>query len=681
MGTTANLNWQRVREIFEDALLRQPEERMQYALLRCGDDESLLSEVCSLIDSHENSETFLETPAVVQLVQDTQRRNQLSVGQSLLHYKIQRLIGFGGMGEVYLARDTRLDRNVAIKLLRGDLHPHVRSSERLLREARAVALLEHPNICQIHEISEADGFSFIVMQYVPGTNLDDVLAGSGLDIESSLDIAAQIADGLADAHARGIVHRDIKPANIRISETGRVKILDFGLAKFIEAEKGGDTVTRMQSTGGLMGTVPYMSPEQLLCNSVDTRTDVFSFGSMLFEMVSGVSPFHRDNNGETISAILNEDPDWELIHPFLRPILERCLAKDQKDRFRAAAEIVDALAVARRTHPVTLKTDSRVPATKRIPPATETADANTQPLYGWQSGRNEISTDSAVPFTRRPHAARRSDWLIPITLATAVLVPMTIFFANSNWDQVSPSSVDGARRAPTPSPVFKIRPALVPIPGGTFMMGRDNGDDSERPAHSETVKYFKMETTEITNAEYYDFVRATGYKEIPMDWVSGEPLVPMSPVRFVNISDVNAFIAWRSERDGVTYRLPTEQEWEYGARNGSQATLYPWGFKFEPGCAVLDQRSSGPTTAGGCTNQWGVVDLLGNVAEWTSSLVWLYPGSKGKIASVEEPHYMVRGGSAMQKTTGNRAVTSTWRVPVPASMRSAEIGFRLVTEK
>src|SRR5688572_25549716 len=190
---------------------------MAYAQNLCGTNEILWNEVKSLLDWHESSESFLETPAVVQVVEDNHHLDQLIAGQRLLHYEIQKLIGKGGMGEVYLAHDTRLDRNVAVKILRRDLLPHVLGSERLLREARAAALLEHPNICHIHEISEADGFSFIVMQYVVGTTLDDILTGRGIDVDTALDLGAQIAEGLVDAHSKGIIHRDIKPAIIVVT--------------------------------------------------------------------------------------------------------------------------------------------------------------------------------------------------------------------------------------------------------------------------------------------------------------------------------------------------------------------------------------------------------------------------------------------------------------------------------
>jgi formylglycine-generating enzyme required for sulfatase activity len=154
------------------------------------------------------------------------------------------------------------------------------------------------------------------------------------------------------------------------------------------------------------------------------------------------------------------------------------------------------------------------------------------------------------------------------------------------------------------------------------------------------------------------------------------------PVRFVNADDVKAFAAWRSKRDGVEYRLPTEEEWEFAARNGAKGNLYPWGDKFDPQCAVIDQSSNDPTVVGSksCADAWGVLDLIGNVFEWTSSEPSLYPGSTGEVRPLSEPHLMLRGGAAIYKSTGNNAITSTFRVAVPANTRRAEIGFRLVKQ-
>ena len=350
MNPTAKNDWQRVREIFDDAVGQAPEDRPEFVRKACGDDDQLRAEVESLIDSLDSAENFLETPAVVQVAENTfDDEQRLSRGEMLLHYEIRELIGSGGMGEVYLARDTRLNRNVSIKLLRPSFLPDVHANRRLLREARAAALLEHPNICHIYEISETDKHTFIVMQYVTGTTVADSLASGRIDLARAIDLAIQIVEGLAEAHDRGIIHRDIKPANIMVNDKGQAKILDFGLAKFIEAEAEAETSLRLNSSGSVMGTVPFMSPEQLRGKLVDKRSDLFSFGALLYEMVSGRPAFNRENNAETISAILNDEPDWVVIPTALRPILKKCLSKETDRRYSSAGEVLKDLLDAQAT--------------------------------------------------------------------------------------------------------------------------------------------------------------------------------------------------------------------------------------------------------------------------------------------------------------------------------------------
>ncbi|MGB7203487.1 MAG: bifunctional serine/threonine-protein kinase/formylglycine-generating enzyme family protein [Pyrinomonadaceae bacterium] len=236
---------------------------------------------------------------------------------------------------------------------------------------------------------------------------------------------------------------------------------------------------------------------------------------------------------------------------------------------------------------------------------------------------------------------------------------------------------------PTPS-TTSITANLASIPGGTFKMGRDDGLDNEKPANSVNVQAFKMDKTEVTNSEYFEFTKATGYKPLPAHWVNDKPIAgeEKMPVRFVNMDDIKAFAEWRSKRDGVTYRLPTEAEWEFAARNGAKATLYPWGDKFDDKCAVTDKDNTEPEAVGtaSCPNDWGVSDLIGNLYEWTSSRASLYPGSKGTILPTAEPKYMIRGGAALTKSTGPFAINSAFRADVEGSKRDKELGFRLVTQ-
>ncbi|MEX1246423.1 MAG: protein kinase [Thermoanaerobaculia bacterium] len=290
------------------------------------------------------------------------------IGQTLSHYEIQAKLGEGGMGVVYRARDTRLDRVVAIKVLRPETVGDPERKWRFVREAKAASALNHPNIVTIHDIDTADGVDFIAMEWVDGQSLDRRIGGRGLPVEEALSYAFQTADALAAAHEAGIVHRDIKPANIMVTPAGRIKVLDFGLAKLVErggAEEGAadslsPTVTGEPRTRGgvILGTLAYMSPEQAGGKSVDARSDVFSFGSVLYEMLSGHRPFQADSQILTITAILRDAPaplknGRSDVPAELERILLRCLEKKPESRYASAAELRKDLAdvQARRTSP------------------------------------------------------------------------------------------------------------------------------------------------------------------------------------------------------------------------------------------------------------------------------------------------------------------------------------------
>src|ERR1700690_3756784 len=277
----------------------------------------------------------------------------LSSGTKLGPYEILTPLGAGGMGEVYRARDTRLGREVALKIL-----PHSFASDpdrlrRFEQEARAVAALNHPNILAIHDIGEQAGAPFIVSELLEGTSLRSELENGALSARKAADYAVQIAHGLAAAHDKGIIHRDLKPENIFVTREGRVKILDFGLAKLAPVAKdaGALTLTSSPTEAGVgMGTAGYMAPEQVRGAAVDSRTDIFAFGAVLYEMVSGKRAFRRETPAETMTAILKEDPpefsEMELAHPVspgLERIVRRCLEKNPEQRFQSAKDLAFAL--------------------------------------------------------------------------------------------------------------------------------------------------------------------------------------------------------------------------------------------------------------------------------------------------------------------------------------------------
>jgi len=232
------------------------------------------------------------------------------IGKTLSHYKVLEKIGQGGMGEVFLAEDTTLDRKVALKFLPEEMQQDSTAKKRFLREAKSAAALDHPFICHIHEVGEAEGKSFISMEYIQGTTLKEKLVEGPLPIKEALEKATEIAEALEAAHKQEIVHRDLKPSNIMLTPEGHVKVMDFGLAKRVTPVEGQEEeiTTKLTQQGSTLGTVPYMSPEQIRGQVVDTRSDIFSFGVVLLEMLTGVNPFKKGSAMDTAHAILGETP-------------------------------------------------------------------------------------------------------------------------------------------------------------------------------------------------------------------------------------------------------------------------------------------------------------------------------------------------------------------------------------
>jgi eukaryotic-like serine/threonine-protein kinase len=275
------------------------------------------------------------------------------IGQTLNHYRIESKLGEGGMGVVYEARDTHLDRPVAIKVLPVDKLADPGRKQRFVQEARAASALNHPNIVTIYDIRSQDGTDFIVMEYIEGQTLDELIAPKGMPPAPALRYAVQIADALAKAHGAGILHRDLKPSNVMVTDEGRIKILDFGLAKLLEpADVSPDistfTARPLTEEGAVLGTAAYMSPEQAEGRKLDGRSDIFSFGSVLYEMVTGRRPFIGDSRLSILSKIVNEDPKSpsELatsIPPELEKIISRCLRKDPARRYQTMADLKVAL--------------------------------------------------------------------------------------------------------------------------------------------------------------------------------------------------------------------------------------------------------------------------------------------------------------------------------------------------
>src|SRR2546428_4982039 len=322
--------WQEVKKVLAAALEREPGERGAYLDQACT-EPLLRREVESLIAAHEQGESsFMEQPAI--------EHGALKRGTRLGVYEILAPLGAGGMGEVYEAHDSKLGRKVAIKVLPATFIHDPQRLARFQREARMLASLNHPNIGTIHGLEESDGVHYLVMELVPGETLAERIGKGALPVEEALKVAGQVAQALEAAHEKGVIHRDLKPGNVKLTPEGRVKVLDFGLAKAFSGDGALDpsqlpTLTAMGTEEGrILGTPAYMSPEQAQGKHVDKRTDIWSFGCVFYAMLAGRAAFRGETSSDTIAAILEREPDWQRL-PASTPakILDLLRRGPQKD--------------------------------------------------------------------------------------------------------------------------------------------------------------------------------------------------------------------------------------------------------------------------------------------------------------------------------------------------------------
>lgn len=406
--------WRRITDIFTAALEQGLARRGVFLDGQCGGDAALRAEVESLLAAHDEAGGFLDVPAAVAagLVPTLPHEEGDSLaGQVLGPYRLERELGRGGMGVVYLAEDTRLGRKVAIKLLSSSFSRDATRRERLRLEARAAAALSHPGIATVFSLEEIEGHLCLVTEYVEGDTLRSEIEHGPLSLDLVLDTGIQVARGLAAAHAAGVVHRDLKPENIIRSRQGEVKILDFGIAR-IEAPSGPD-MPRLTGTGAVLGTPGYMSPEQLDGADVDQRSDIFALGILLFEVATAIHPFAGPTPGSTVAKVFAADPPTltsldPRLPEELDAIVRTCLRRHRADRYATAMDVARDLQELREGR-------LRMPSS----PVPGSNSGPSRPLWWWRlhQATAMMVVGALVLGVWRVHHAVQQDWTLAILLA------------------------------------------------------------------------------------------------------------------------------------------------------------------------------------------------------------------------------------------------------------------------
>jgi serine/threonine-protein kinase len=630
-------------------------------------------------------------------------------------YRLDSLIGVGGMGDVYRATHVHLDTEFAVKLLKPEFVANQTAIKRFRLEAKAAGRIHHPNAVRVTDFGVTpERIVYLVMELVKGESLRSMMRNEGrLDYLRTVNIVRQVCGAVDAAHRGGVIHRDLKPDNILIEivhNTERVKVLDFGIAKLREAK----TDAFLTQAGTIIGTPQYMSPEQCQGKPLDPRSDIYSIGILLYEMLTGEVPFDGESTLQVVYNQLHASPRplMELsphVPAQLAKVIMRALEKEPDQRPSSAIQFSDELkqsieveseeSTFSMTDPLVirpLKPGVTRPPSREIPgagdqrsqsssfaeerpasferstaalsrPSPEIDDAITK-----VAPRRSTSPGEKAPRTQEPDDSRRETQDLPpggkppirfIAIAALVLLALAaaiIYFMTKPEQAVS-------------EPPPKAPDGMVYIPGGKFTMGSNDGESYEGPAHEVEVKPFFLNKYEVTNQDYKKFVDATGHR-VPMHWKLNNSFSPdeaILPVTFVTWEDATAYARWANKR------LPKEEEWEFAARGGSQGLLYPWGNEWQEGYANTNregQKKPSPIRSfEKDLSPFGVHDMAGNVGEWVQDFF-----TNGYRAAPDQRFRVYRGGnflSTPKESLNTRRWSDSYDDKLPADVRPL-IGFR-----
>jgi formylglycine-generating enzyme required for sulfatase activity len=600
-------------------------------------------------------------------------------------YTIIRELGKGGMATVYLAIQDRLNRQVALKVMEPISGAIEDFTQRFAKEGQIIAQFQHPQITTIYDFNSYDGIHYFSMEYLPGGTLAERIP-QGLPLERVLEIVTKVAEALAYAHERGIIHRDLKPQNILFRQDGTPVLSDFGIAKVISASP---ETTQLTQLGTAIGSPRYMSPEQITSQPLDPRSDLYSLGLVLFEMLTGQQPYRAD---DVITLALKHcsEPAPPLPHELsgLQPVLDKLLAKRPDQRFDSAKAVIRAV---ERIDTRTLNRPSDDDETRIVAPAEAPPRARA----------------GEPPAPKPPlHGRKGLTILIATLLVTAAAAGTYVVFF------------------PHPQ---ATAPEMVPIKGGCFEMGSppsEPGREADERQHKVCVKDFQIGKYEVKVKDFRRFVQATGYQTLAernlgpdadngcwaldqsdtdkrwkyRSWANWQepnkyhPTDDEDPVSCISWLDAEAYVAWLNQATGGHYRLPTEAEWEYAARAGTTTARF-WGDGVDArACKYADVADAGHKWADSfpCDdgyewvapvgqyrpNAWGLYDILGNLSEWTCSPYdQAYDGAETKcMGKSPVVPISLRGGSWY---TGAKLVRSAYRDRNYPDARYDFLGFRL----